>query len=177
MVLVNENAREYMEYRGWKGKRGIVKLIIRQLRIHFLLRLGQVLPHSNLRVKCFKLMGVNIKENVFIGLDVILDPLYPELITIENYAEIGDRACIYTHSRGTKPMKLLYPRILGKVRIGRGAWLGAPNVVVLPGVKIGDYSIVAAGAVVTKDVSDYCVVAGVPAKEIKKIDPEKVLEK
>lgn len=47
-------------------------------------------------------------------------------------------------------------------------WIGA-NAVVLPGVKIGNHSVVAAGAVVTKDVPPHSIVAGVPAKIIKKI--------
>lgn len=48
------------------------------------------------------------------------------------------------------------------------AWIGA-NVVILPGVTIGSHVVVAAGAVVTKDVPDHCIVAGVPAKVIKHI--------
>ena len=47
-------------------------------------------------------------------------------------------------------------------------WIGA-NAVVLPGVRIGTHSIVAAGAVVTKDVPPHSIVAGIPAKIIKKI--------
>ena len=54
------------------------------------------------------------------------------------------------------------------VTIGDDVWIGA-NAVVLPGVTIGSHSVVAAGAVVTKDVSDHSLVAGVPAKIIKKI--------
>lgn len=56
----------------------------------------------------------------------------------------------------------------GGVRIGKNVWLGA-NVAVLPGVTIGDGAIVAAGAVVTKDVPENTVVGGVPAKVIKTI--------
>ncbi|MFC1632015.1 acyltransferase [Candidatus Omnitrophota bacterium] len=52
------------------------------------------------------------------------------------------------------------------VLIGNDVWLGA-NVVVVPGVKIGDGSLVAAGAVVTKDVPENSIVGGVPAKLIK----------
>lgn len=52
--------------------------------------------------------------------------------------------------------------------IGDDVWIGA-NAVVLPGVTIGKHSVIAAGAVVTKDVPDYCVVGGVPAKIIKKL--------
>ena len=55
-----------------------------------------------------------------------------------------------------------------QVVIGDDVWIGA-NAVVLPGVTIGTHSIVAAGAVVTKDVPPHSLVAGVPAKIIKKI--------
>ena len=54
------------------------------------------------------------------------------------------------------------------VKIGNKAWLGA-RVTICPGVTIGDGAIVAAGAVVTKDVPPRTVVAGVPAKVIKTI--------
>jgi len=54
------------------------------------------------------------------------------------------------------------------VTIGDDVWIGA-NAVVLPGVKIGNHSVVAAGAVVTKDVPPHSLVAGVPAKIIKQI--------
>ena len=52
------------------------------------------------------------------------------------------------------------------VVIGNDVWIGA-NAVILPGVTIGHHAVVAAGAVVTKDVPDFCVVAGVPAKVVK----------
>ena len=52
------------------------------------------------------------------------------------------------------------------VEIGNDVWIGA-NVILLPGVKIGDGAILAAGAVVTKDVEPYAIVGGVPAKLIK----------
>lgn len=58
----------------------------------------------------------------------------------------------------------------GKVTIKKNAWLGM-NVTVCPGVTIGKYAVVGAGAVVTKDVPDYAVVAGVPAKVIRMLDP------
>lgn len=54
------------------------------------------------------------------------------------------------------------------VTIGDDIWIGA-NAVVLPGVSIGSHSVVAAGAVVTKDVPPHSLVAGVPAKVIKQI--------
>lgn len=52
------------------------------------------------------------------------------------------------------------------------SWIGA-NVVITKGLRIGKHAIVAAGSVVTRDVEDYCVVAGVPAKVIKRYNIEK----
>lgn len=59
----------------------------------------------------------------------------------------------------------------GKVTIKKNAWIGM-NVTICPGVTIGMNSVVAAGAVVTKDVPDNVVVGGVPAKIIKELDPK-----
>lgn len=55
-----------------------------------------------------------------------------------------------------------------KVTIGNDVWIGA-NATILPGVTIGNHSVVAAGAVVTKDVPPYSLVGGVPAKILKKL--------
>ena len=58
----------------------------------------------------------------------------------------------------------------GKVTVKKNAWIGM-NVTICPGVTIGEYAVVAAGAVVTKDVPDYAVVGGVPAKILRWLDP------
>jgi len=58
-------------------------------------------------------------------------------------------------------------------RIGNYCWLGM-NAIILPGVELGDFTIVAAGAVVTKPFpGGYCVIGGNPAKLIKKLEPQK----
>lgn len=57
----------------------------------------------------------------------------------------------------------------GGVKIGNNVWLGEGSMV-MPGVTIGDGVIVAANAVVTKDVPAYCLVAGVPAKIVKRLE-------
>ena len=59
---------------------------------------------------------------------------------------------------------------LYEIEIGDNCWLAA-NVVILPGVKLGNHVVVAAGAVVTKSFPDDCLIGGVPAKLIKKIGP------
>ncbi len=57
---------------------------------------------------------------------------------------------------------------LSDASIGRDVWIGA-NAVILPGVTIGDGAVIAAGAVVTKDVPENTVAGGVPARVIKTI--------
>ena len=52
------------------------------------------------------------------------------------------------------------------MKIGNKVWI-ATNALILPGVNVGDGAIVAAGAVVTKDVPAKCMVAGVPARVVK----------
>lgn len=54
----------------------------------------------------------------------------------------------------------------GPIVIGKNVWVG-DKVTILPGVTIGDGAVIAANSVVTKDVPSYCVVAGIPAKDIK----------
>ena len=57
------------------------------------------------------------------------------------------------------------------IKIGSNVWIGS-NATVLQGVTIGDWAVIAAGAVVAKNVEPYTVVGGVPAKFIKKIKTE-----
>lgn len=61
------------------------------------------------------------------------------------------------------------------VRIGNDVWIGS-NVLLLPGISIGDGAIIAAGAVVTKDIEPYSIVGGVPAKVIRKRFSEEKIE-
>ena len=58
-------------------------------------------------------------------------------------------------------------KVLGGVKIYDRAWLRS-NVIILPGVTIGEGAVCCAGCVVTKDVEPYTVVAGIPAKEVNK---------
>lgn len=89
-------------------------------------------------------------------------------ITIEDDVQIGPRVNLTSENHPLDPndRKTL---ILKPIVIKRNAWIGA-NATILPGVTIGENAIVAAGAVVNKDVPANCVVAGVPAKIVKKIE-------
>jgi acetyltransferase-like isoleucine patch superfamily enzyme len=58
-----------------------------------------------------------------------------------------------------------------RVQIGRSVWIGA-NVTILPGTSIGDFSVIGAGSVVTKDIPAHVVAVGVPARVIKQLSSE-----
>lgn len=83
----------------------------------------------------------------------------------------GVRIATINHDYEERHVKYTY----GKVTIKKNAWIGM-NVTICPGVTIGEYAVIAAGAVVTKDVPAYAVAGGVPAKVIKYLDPEKQKE-
>ena len=89
-------------------------------------------------------------------------------ITIDDGALLGHNVVLATLNHGVawKERPDLIP---APIHIGKNVWIGA-NATVVGGVTIGDNAIVAAGAVVTKDVPENTIVGGVPAKLIRKID-------
>ena len=90
-------------------------------------------------------------------------------ITIEDDVLIGPRVNLTTENHPINPedRKTL---VLKPIWIKRNAWIGA-GATILPGVTIGENAIVAAGAVVSKDVADNTIVGGIPAKLIRTITP------
>ncbi len=89
-------------------------------------------------------------------------------ISIGDGTLIGHNVVLATVNHAIEP-KLKRKNSYASITIGNNVWIGS-NVVVLQGVSIGDWAVVAAGAVVTKDVESYTIVGGVPAKFIKKVD-------
>lgn len=88
-------------------------------------------------------------------------------ITIEDGVFIGPEAKILTEGHPEQP-EIRHTLQTKPVIIRRKAWIGA-GAMILPGVTVGENAIVAAGAVVTKDVPDNVIVAGVPAKVLRNI--------
>lgn len=89
-------------------------------------------------------------------------------IRCHNLIDIGD-GCAISHNitiMDSNAHMLDGKRYTAPVIIGNDVWIGT-HVTILPGVKIGDGAVIAAGALVTKDVPDRCLVGGVPAKIIK----------
>lgn len=89
-------------------------------------------------------------------------------IVIEDGVFIGPGVTIATEHHPEEPT-LRHNLLVKPVTIRRRAWLGA-GAIVLPGVTVGENAIVAAGAVVTKDVPDNVIVAGTPARILREIE-------
>lgn len=69
-----------------------------------------------------------------------------------------------------------HPHTKGDVIVGNDVWIGS-NAKIMSGVRIGDGCVIAANAVVTKDIPDYCICGGLPAKVIRQRFPDDVIEK
>jgi len=110
---------------------------------------------------------ISIGNDVGIGYYTSLCAVQGNVLELQDHVMLGPYVYLdgsqYHHDRLDVPITAqgLNPR--GGIRIGTGSWLGA-QVAVMDGVTIGRDAIVAAGAVVTKDVPDYAIVAGVPAR-------------
>ena len=88
-------------------------------------------------------------------------------VMIGDGCQIGHNVVFATLNHGESPDARRYT-LPAPIRLGRNVWIGS-NATILQGVTIGDNAIVAAGAVVTKDVASNTIVGGVPARLIRKI--------
>jgi maltose O-acetyltransferase len=111
-----------------------------------------------------------IDEDAFIGVDSLFDLAATIYIGVRVTLGPGVMIITGTHEFGN-PVARAGPVKSAPVRICNGAWLGA-RATILPGVTVGEGAIVAAGAVVTKDVAPHTVVGGVPAKLIRQLPIE-----
>lgn len=113
----------------------------------------------------------NFGKHIKLGKDVFINHACTFLdmggITIEDDVQIGPKVNLITENHPLDPSQRKHLD-LSSILIKRNAWIGA-GATILPGVTIGENSIIAAGAVVHKDVPDNCIVGGVPAKVLKTI--------
>jgi len=132
---------------------------------------GKAVP-ATLRV--FPPFYTDFGKNIEVGEDVFINACCHFQdhggVRIGDGCQIGHNVVFATLNHGLSPedRKNTYP---APIVLGKNVWVGS-NSTILQGVTIGDNAVVAAGAVVTKDVPDNVVVGGVPAKIIKKITAE-----
>lgn len=110
-------------------------------------------------------------RHLFLGRHVFIntDCLFVDLggLHLSDHVQVGPRVTILTVNHPLDPAKRRSVQTAA-VRVERGAWIGA-GATIVPGVTVGENAVVAAGAVVTKDVPANTVVAGVPARVIKQV--------
>jgi len=157
-----------------------VNFLLKKIRRYFqvLCRwLASFISPNWLRVSLWRWSGLDIGMDVYLGKGFLYihSPDDPNLLVIEDRAGIAYNVTIITESSPIWKSKnrsgLLDYNIItrGKVRIMHDTWIGT-GVIILPNVTIHEFSIVGSGAVVTKDVPAYSIVAGVPARVINNLE-------
>lgn len=109
----------------------------------------------------FKPSNITIGKDTIIGDHCFLDGRAP--LIIGDHVDIASQVLIYNDEHDINSPS--FGNSFGKVEIGDYVFIG-PRAIILPGVKIGKGAVVAAGAVVTKDIPDFEIWGGVPAKKI-----------
>lgn len=143
-----------------------------KVRKKFLKLLAKQLPSSSLRIRLLRKCNYTIGDQTYVGEDLII---IDDLDSPESFVSIGNRVAIaprVTLVIVTRPnQSRIGPYVnshSGPIRICDDAWIGT-GAVIMPGVTIGEGAVVAANAVVTRNVDPYVIVGGIPAREIRKV--------
>lgn len=128
--------------------------------------------YGKIKLQRLRKNGLRYGENFDVATNVNFGS-EPYLISIGNNVRISMNTQLITHDGGIwtlRKMGLLEDAdCFGKIEIGDNVNIGM-NVIILPGVKIGNNCVIGAGAVVTKSVPNNTIVAGIPAKQIETIE-------
>jgi maltose O-acetyltransferase len=135
-------------------------------RLHIILSMWH--PDAATRLKLVRRRGVEIGENCWVDYGVWIEVTTPQAVVIEDYAKLALGCVIFGHDAGPNSIVDLPMRVM-PTRIGYNSAIGA-YAIVMPGVQIGKHCGILAGSVVTRDVPDYTVVGGNPARELFKVE-------
>jgi acetyltransferase-like isoleucine patch superfamily enzyme len=134
------------------------------------------LNYHKIRPILWRWMGAKVGKDCFIGYEVWVDMTNTHLIEMEDHVHIANRCLLLSHRRdlsnyhiGDDYANQRY--IKRKIVLKKGCVIGM-NSMIMPGVTIGEGAIVGAGSLVTKDIPEWTIATGRPAKLLKKI-PQK----
>ncbi len=148
----------------------MILTLVGNIPIHFVRRFfyrisGMKIGHKS-TIHCwarfFEPSNIEIGNETIIGDNCFMDGR--DKLIIGNNVDIASQVLLYNSEHDIHSPDF-YADKISPIEIGDYVFIG-PRAIILPGVKIGRGAVVAAGAVVTHDIADYKIVAGIPAKEI-----------
>ena len=122
-------------------------------------------PYNKPKIWYLRKLGVQIGENVYISVGAYIDPLFPELLCIEDNVMIGMEARIILHEFAIDEFRA------GRITLRKGCLLGG-YCLLRPGIEVGEYASVAPASVVIRDVPAYATAIGSPARNVLKDPPD-----
>lgn len=138
------------------------------------------LEPRKLRPFILRRMGCKVGKGCFIGDYVRVDTSHTDMIIIEDSVSIASGSRLLCHQRdfsdycvGDDYMKLGYT--VKPIHLKKGCLVGMESFV-MPGVTVGEGAVVGAGSLVSKDVPDWCVAVGRPAKVVREIPKREITE-
>lgn len=114
---------------------------------------------------------LEVGENSYVGMNSLLNG-YSEKLIIGANVSVAQNVNIMTDSGPNASIELqkIYPLRKEAITIGDHCWIGA-SAIIMPGVRLGKYCVVAANSFVDMSFGDYSIIGGSPARLLKKIDP------
>lgn len=138
----------------------------------FLYKVGMKFPFSKVRIRAMRALGHEVGKDIYFPSDLVLTQNF---VKNRGKLHLGDRVsigpgCIFvlsSHANASR-IRATMQSMSDEITINNDAWIGAGSII-LPGITIGECSVIGAGSVVTKDVPPYTVVVGNPAHFLRKI--------
>ncbi|WP_297975513.1 acyltransferase [uncultured Bacteroides sp.] len=171
----NYSEEEYGQVSIWQVIRKVLKTYKDAFLLKFVMNswlLSPLLPRK-IRPAVLKSIGCKVGKDVFVGDHVKIDSGHADLIVLEDHVHITGGCRLLCHQRdlsdycvGDDSAKLGYK--LAAIHLKKGCLIGMESMI-LPGVTVGEGAIVGAGSLVTKDIPDWTIATGRPAKVVKQI--------
>ncbi|WP_313573137.1 DapH/DapD/GlmU-related protein [Pseudescherichia sp.] len=119
---------------------------------------------------------LHIGENSYIGMNTLING-FNAPVTIGKNVSIAQNVNIMSDSgpNASEALQQIYPIQAHPVSIGDDCWIGA-SAIIMPGVKLGNFCVVAAQSFVTDSFEDYSVIGGTPARLLKKLDANALIQ-